>query len=269
MNLSLLVIGGGKMGHAMVKCVLASGLFTKKQIGIIDPTAKRRSFLTADLGCHIFDIGDKTIPPVDLVIIAVKPHQISSAIKKYLPPPNSLVISIAAGINIKTLSSLIPKSHIVRAMPNTPCIIGQGVSVYYAKNTTTSEEKIIITLLSTMGKVLKVDEEAKINYATSITSSGIGFVYYYALATYKQAIDFGFNEKEADLLVRLNFSGASQMLKHFKDKTMQSLIDDVATAGGTTACGINAFEKEGLADNIAIGLKACLKRTLEIAKQGV
>lgn len=265
-NLDLIIIGGGKMGYALAKGILDKDIFNSQKLGVIEPNPAAREMFKKNLNCQVFSTDDKP-PNASTFIIAVKPHLAIEILKEYQSLKDSLFISIMAGITTTKLKNILHTNRIVRVMPNTPCMLGYGMSVYFSLTPSDTDDKLIKSILSSVGVSLKVKDEKQIDAATAITGSGPGFVFFYALSFFKQALVFGFSEEEANILVRQNFLGAGKMLKHFEHKPIIEFIKDVATPGGTTEAGINRFKAEKFEDITCNALKDCYQKSLEIGKK--
>lgn len=220
----LVIIGGGNMGLA-----LASRWHAHAPI-IVEPSAIRRGTLK-DGGLNTIEsLADLTVAP-QAVIIAVKPQtypEISSAVSKL----DSLVISIMAGVELKKL----PK-RTARVMPNTPAMIGQGMSVCCAKGLSDADTRIVNDLFAACGEVVWIEKEELMHSITAISGSGPAYVFAFMEAFEKAAIDLGLDAATAHILVKQTVFGAASMTNMpFID--FSTLREQVTSKGGTTEAAL-------------------------------
>jgi pyrroline-5-carboxylate reductase len=213
-------------------------------------------------------IPSEKIADFDIVILAVKPQDFSVlalAIKPFLKE-DQIIFSVMAGITLKSLEQQLSCSKVVRCMPNIPTQIGMGMTVFTASvNVDRKELFIIQNLINTTGKSVYVENENLIDAATAISGSGPAYVFYFMQSMIKAAVDLGFNESEAELLVNQTFMG-SVSIQNSYSLSNEEWIKKVASKGGTTESALKVFEKQSLENSIVEAVKAANNRALELGK---
>lgn len=204
----------------------------------------------------------------ELVILAVKPQDAPALFGQIVDhiEDNQVVLSIMAGITIKTIEEHLKVKKIIRAMPNLPSQIGLGMTAF----TTTSdvsrlEEQWIQNLLQTTGKTLNVQNERLIDVVTAISGSGPAYIFYFMDAMINAAIEMGIKDSEAELLVKQTFSGALNLFQQ-NSFNCREWIDKVASKGGTTEAAINHFNSAQLDKIIVAGAEAAFRRAEELGR---
>ena len=177
-----------------------------------------------------------------------------------------IIFSVMAGITLKSLEQQLSCSKVVRCMPNIPTQIGMGMTVFTASANVDRKELFIIqNLINTTGKSVYVENENLINAATAISGSGPAYVFFFMNAMIKAAVDLGFNESEAELLVNQTFMG-SVAIQNSYSLSNEEWIKKVASKGGTTESALQVFEKGMLKDVIVNAVKAANNRAIELGK---
>ena len=204
----------------------------------------------------------------DIIILAVKPQiadQLLVMLKGSLDSTN-LVISIMAGISLEQISGEVYPAKVIRVMPNTPCQIGAGMSVYCGDNHIPYEDfKFTETILNSMGESLRVKNESLINSAIAISGSGPAYLFCLAESLVLGAQSLGFNEDQANLLVSQTLLGSSKLLS-LKEKSAQQLRFEVTSPGGTTEAALAVFESNHVKDILLKGFKTAFERAVELGK---
>jgi pyrroline-5-carboxylate reductase len=211
-------------------------------------------------------LSNERISDFDIVILAVKPQDfdvLAQSIKPYLKD-SQIIFSVMAGITLSKLQSRLSCTKIVRSMPNIPTQIGMGMTVFTASNNVDRKELFIIqNLINTTGKSVYVENEKLIDAATAISGSGPAYVFYFMQSMIKAAVDLGFNESEAELLVNHTFMG-SVAIQNSYSLSNQEWIAKVASKGGTTESVLKVFEKGNIEPTIVDAVKAANNRALEL-----
>lgn len=202
----------------------------------------------------------------DIIILSVKPQDFSTVANQIKPfiKENQLILSVMAGVTIETISNELNCSKIVRSMPNIPTQIGQGMTVFTASSSVDRKELFIIqNLINTTGKSVYVENENLINAATAISGSGPAYVFYFMQSMINAAVELGFNESEAELLVNQTFRG-SVSIQNSANLSNNEWIKKVASKGGTTESALSLFGKNNLEKTIVDGILAANKRAIEL-----
>ena len=258
MKKTLAFIGAGNMATAIITGA------REYNIRIYDKDKSRYEKFERSVFCA--DTPDELPIGADYLFLCVKPQNLPEVLPELarLKLDNITVVSIMAGVTIEKISSYLGDIPIVRTMPNTPLMIGQGVTALTRNEKVTDKSfSDICRLFSGMGKVTIVKEE-QINPITSATSSAPAYVYLFIKAIADEAQKQGLDQKNLIELVSQMVIGSANMLLQ-SGKTPEELIRMVKSPGGTTAQALEVFEAEGFCDIIARAMQACTKRAEELA----
>ncbi len=264
--MKILVIGGGNMGQTYTQSFLRSHIASEEHMMILEKSPEMASHLaTLKLG-SIHDTADSCLPQAELIILAVKPqdaHQVFSEIKPLLHQ-DQIILSIMAGVRIKTLQESLNMPKIIRAMPNLPSQISHGMTVFTSTEDVSRNELVMVqNLLNTTGKTLYVNDESLIDAATAISGSGPAYVFYFMESLMEAAVKLGFSESEAELLSWQTFQGTVDLF-HKNDFSCHEWIKKVSSRGGTTEAALNVYENENIKRGIIRGAEAAYNRAKEL-----
>ncbi|MEM8644054.1 MAG: pyrroline-5-carboxylate reductase [Pseudomonadota bacterium] len=264
----LLLVGAGKMGGALLEGWLAHGL-DPKSVFVQDPAVPesiRR--LAATRG---FAAGEAPALPgaPGVIVLAVKPALADQVLSAIAPMVGNatVVLSIAAGRTLESLASPLPEScSVVRAMPNTPASVGEGITVCVANaHTSAAQRDICETLLAAVGDVVWVDEEVLMDAVTAVSGSGPAYVFHLAECLAEAGVDAGLPPELAAQLARATVSGAGALLKH-SEHDPATLRTNVTSPKGTTAAALEILmEDEALQRLLARAVAAAAKRSRELS----
>lgn len=260
-------VGGGTMSEAMVRGILGKGLVRPGDIVVSDISKARCTFLKENYGIKSLSNNLSAIKDAEVIVLAVKPRvlsQVAEELKGHLQP-EQLVLSIIAGATISRLSDSLGHSTIVRAMPNTPAQIGEGISVWTAtKETDEAQREKARSLLGALGKEIFVSEEEYVDMATAVSGSGPAYVFVVIEAFIDAAVHIGLPREMAEQLVLHTVSGAAHLVEE-TGKHPAELRNMVATPGGTTVEGLHQLEEGGLRALFARAILASYRKakTLE------
>lgn len=262
---AICLIGAGNMGGAMIRAFLDKKLVLAKNIIILerDPE-KQKTFEKLGVRCAS-SMNDITSLPV--IIFAIKPQQFSDVAQKLHGKisPSTVVISIMAGVPISKLEKELNHQKIVRAMPNTPGMIQQGVVGWYAKNLVKEELGAVSALLSSLGFCFEVKEEDILNDVTALSGSGSGFFLYIVKAWQDAAKNLHLDEKLTNKALLETFKGSLALLEK-TGKTPEELVQQVASKGGTTEAGLGELKKANLHDAFSKTLLAAYNRCKRLGR---
>jgi len=266
--MKILIIGGGNMGATFAKSFIRSHSADPDKVMILEILAEKIEALKKAKIGRIFSDPKDCVPLADIIILAVKPQAASglfAQIKDYVDA-QQVIVSIMAGVQIDTIRQGIGATKIIRAMPNLPAQIGQGMTVYTSTDEVTRIELVMVqNLLNTTGKAIFVGKEAKIDAGTAISGSGPAYVFYFINALKEAAKEMGFSDSAAQLLVTQTFKGTVALFEQ-SDRDCQEWIDMVSSKGGTTEAAIRSFETNQVQQLIRNGAKAALMRAIELGK---
>lgn len=262
------IIGMGNMATAIVGGVLKNKTLTAQDITFFEPNPTQKKSAQKKFGIKPVSTLQELCRINEVLLLSVKPQvmpQVLEELKKHVS--NHLIVTIAAGIPLATYTKYLgAQSHIVRVMPNTPALIGLGASAYFtSKSVNQREKKIVEALFGSVGIIVQVNNEDKIDAVTAVSGSGPAFVYYYAQSVIAAAVKLGLGYEVAKRLTLQTLLGAAQMLITSTDD-IPTLIGRVTSKKGTTEAGLKVLKK-GFSKIIEDCLKAAKKRANEMANQ--
>ena len=259
--------GGGRMATAILSGLIAKE-YSSGELFVSDPQLQAREKLKTILPEeNIFSDTSKMLLTTDgVIVIAVKPQEINNVFPLFKEIEKSLVISIVAGITCAKIESHLSEGvPVVRAMPNTPALIGQGITaIASGKWAGEAEMKIAESILSTVGKVVLLNEES-IDAVTAISGSGPAYFFLFMKALYRSGIKLGLNEDTALELVLSTARGAVMLAENSKTP-LQDLISAVASKGGTTEQALKVFAERGLEEIVFSAALAAKNRSEELSR---
>ena len=243
-ELRIAFIGGGAMGEAMIKCLLAKKVAVAQDIGVSDVSAARRELLAREYGVSTSVDNRKTVAKADVIILAVKPqnlHEVMNEIKGL--GRKQLVLSIVAGATVLSLCKGLGHSSLIRAMPNMPAQIGEGMTIWTATTETAQKHrKVAQTVLSALGKEIYVADEKYLDMATALSGSGPAYVFLFIEALIDAGVHIGLPRDMARALVIQTGLGSTRTVDKM-GKHPAELRNMVTSPGGTTADGLLQLEK--------------------------
>lgn len=261
MGFRLQFIGGGRMGEALLGGLIAEGWAQPDELAVVETLAERRRELSSRYPHTL--VSDTPQVAVDSVL-AVKPDDAAAAAEALgvLEPPR--VLSIAAGVRTDSLERWLGSgTRVVRAMPNTPALVGCGASAVAAGvSASTTDVNWAVDVLSSVGAV-EVTTEAQLDAVTGLSGSGPAYVFLVAEALIAAGAAEGLAPEVADGLVRETIRGAGELLVR-ADRSPAALRADVTSPGGTTAEGIRVLEQEGIREAFAAAVAAATRRSAEL-----
>lgn len=202
-----------------------------------------------------------------VVIIAVKPVDIAIVAEqlKGLIGSGTILVSIAAGVDLKKLTGLFSHKKTVRCMPNLPLLADAGVVGWFAHGLSQEDKKTVRSLLGMVGEGIEVAQEKDIDVVTAVSGSGPAYFYYFCEGLAKGARDLGFSQSMADKLVRHTIIGAAAILKAEPNTSFDQLIVRIASKKGTTEAALKYFDTRKLKQVAAMGAKHAFLRAREIS----
>lgn len=263
-------IGGGNMARSLVGGLIADGV-EARHIAAADPDESQRAALSQRYGIRTEQDNAAAADGADVVVLAVKPHilrQVTEELAPTLRRADPLVISIAAGIREPDLSRWVGGDPaVVRAMPNTPALIGSGITGLYANERVSTERRDVAeTILRAAGAVVWLDDEALIDAVTALSGSGPAYFFLVMEAMEQAGVELGLTRETARLLTIETAVGAARMALE-SDEDPATLRRQVTSPGGTTAAALDVLENEKLRESFALALRAARDRGAELAGQ--
>jgi pyrroline-5-carboxylate reductase len=259
-------VGAGKMAEAIMASLLKNKRFEAHEIFACDIDAQRRKIVKQRLGVNVFSATASFVETVDVVFLAVKPQDLGAAMEPLATQLNAnhLVVSIAAGRRLEGLEASLPSARVARVMPNLPCQVSEGMSVYcLGTRTAPSDAQTVERLLSSFGKVLALPEE-RFDAVTALSGSGPAFFAYMLNAMVEAGVTQGLSRENALLLCEQTMLGTSRLLVETQPDPLR-LIRAVASAKGTTAAGLAQLEASEIKEIIARAVQAAAQRSRELS----
>ena len=264
--MKVLIIGFGNMGKTYANSFISSRFIKAEDINVLVRYGTEINTAYGIPDANFSATISSKINQFDIVILAVKPQDfdvLSTMLKPFLNE-NQILFSVMAGIKIATIENKLGCSKIVRSMPNIPTQIGMGMTVFSASAAVDRKELFIIqNLINTTGKSVYVEDEKLIDAATAISGSGPAYVFYFMKSMINAAVQLGFNESEAELLVNQTFMG-SVAIQNTNSLSNEEWITKVASKGGTTESALKVFEQNLLEQTIVKAIQAANDRALEL-----
>jgi len=259
-------IGGGNMAAALIGGLLGKG-HAATGIRVVELQAEARAWLAAQFGVTCLDSA--AAPLGEAVVLAVKPQQMRAAAAALRPwLTHELVITIAAGIRLVDLSRWLGGyATLVRCMPNTPALIGAGISGLYAGAAVGAGQRALAdSILGAVGATLWVPEERMLDPVTAISGSGPAYVFYFVEAMQQAAQEMGFSAADARKLAVQTFVGAARLAAQSEEE-VALLRERVTSKGGTTERALASMDADRVKDLIVRALHAANQRAHELGAQ--
>ena len=262
-------VGAGNMAQAIIGGLLNTGT-AAEAISIYEPNQALAEQLVKSLGIQAEADNMALFEQCDVIVLAVKPQVMKTAlqsVKGARLKSNALIISIAAGIPIVSIQGWLGAEYpVVRVMPNTPALVGAGVSGMYASEQTGVEQREAAeSILRAVGSVVWLDKEALIDSVTAVSGSGPAYFFYFIEALEQAALDNGLNAEQARLLSLETAFGAAKLALE-SNASAAELRARVTSPGGTTEAALRVFDERALADTINAAVGAAAERGRELAR---
>lgn len=239
-------IGCGKMASAIISGLIKTEFITQDKIIASQAEVDSIEEKSRTLGIKVVSDNNLVVKDSDVIFVATKPNQVLDVLVEIKPnlTPNKLIVSIAAGVTTKKLEANLPENtRVVRVMPNTPALVGEGMSgVCGGKYATQKDVEYISGLLSAIGKCIAVDNESQMDIVTAISGSGPAFFYKVINDIARAGEKLGLSYEKALLLSIQTAIGSAKMAMN-REISMEQLVANVATKGGCTRVGVDFMEE--------------------------
>ncbi|MGH7443172.1 MAG: pyrroline-5-carboxylate reductase [bacterium] len=260
-------LGAGNMGEAMLRGLAQSG-HTRGDLRAYDPRSERLQELAKDVAFTPLGSLVEAVSGCDVLVLAVKPQSLDGVLAQLGPLVQSrqAVVSIAAGVRLERIQkALSPGVPVIRVMPNTPGLIGQGISAYcLGSSAGETHAALAEALLKPLGKILRTREQ-DMDAVTALSGSGPAYVFLFMEALLAAGADLGLGVDAAFLLAGQTLAGAAAMIQA-GSKSPAELRAAVTSPGGTTAAALKVFEEGGLKDLVRKALLAARDRSAELGR---
>ena len=268
MQPNFVFLGAGNMAEALVAGLLACNRWPREHLMVTDVAAERRELFTRKYGVQVLADNAAAVPHAEIVVLAVKPQvlpEVLAGIRATLPR-NALVISIAAGVTTTKIENALGNGvRVVRAMPNTPALVGCGIAaICPGLHATPRDLESAENLFSATGEVVRVDEK-EMDAVTAISGSGPAYVFYLMEAMLEAARQLGLSTAVARKLVYVTVKGAAELiLRH--DVPPEELRRRVTSKGGTTAAAMEVKERRQVKEAVIEAVLAAHRRAGELSR---
>ena len=267
-SLGAAVVGCGKMGEAMVRGILASSQPTGvRLVAASDLNAGRRDLFTEIGVPNVTRANAECVEGADIVILAVKPQHVAAVCEELKPTikPDALVLSIAAGTTVGFLSHALGTPNVVRAMPNTPATIGEGITCWTSTpDMPEAQVGAARAILESLGDEVFVEEESMIDMATAISGSGPAYCFLFMECMIDAGVHIGFPRHVAQKLVQKTMLGSAMYAVESPDVHPAQLKNDITSPAGTSAAALYAAERGNFKTVISDSIWAAYRRSLEL-----
>lgn len=265
---TIAVIGGGTMGEALIKGLLREGLIEPHDLVAADPWAERCAYLTDTYGVRTVANNATAVAEAEIVFLSVKPQVISSVFRdlKGVLGEGVCVFSIAAGVPVEKIQAGIGVDSVIRAMPNTPAQIGEGITVWTATSAVTqAQREYALTILKALGEEVFVDDEHYLDMATALSGTGPAYIYLFMEAMVDAGVHLGFSRHIAEKLVFQTMLGSADYARQ-SPLHLAALRNQVTSPGGTTAEALYHLEKGGFRTVLSRAVWAAFVRSQDLGK---
>lgn len=237
-------IGGGNMASAIIGGLRKQGL-AAAQIQVVEPFEEQRNKLTRQFGVQVHEKPGAALASAGLVVWAVKPQTFKdAALQTRFHTKTALHLSVAAGVRSSSIARWLGTERVVRAMPNTPALVGKGMTALFARDAVTDDDRLAVEqVVKPTGDFLWLTEEAHLDAVTALSGSGPAYVFYFVEAMIEAGTDMGLSPEQARKLAVGTFVGASALVQA-SEETPQTLRAQVTSKGGTTYAALTSMEQD-------------------------
>ncbi len=262
-------IGGGNMGEAILSAILEKGISSPWDVSVSDVSENRRHYLEEQYGVAVTDDNRAAADSSDVLLLAVKPQHLPGVMTELRGQlePAQVRLSIIAGATIQTLSSGLEHNRIVRAMPNTPAQIGEGITVWTATDEVSEPQKEwVSSILGAIGKEIYLADEKYLDMATAVSGSGPAYFFLIVEILVEAAVSIGLPRDTAQELVLQTMIGSGKLIRQ-AGKSPAELRGMVTSPGGTTAEALLVLENGGFAELITRAVGAAYQKAKELGSE--
>jgi pyrroline-5-carboxylate reductase len=267
MTEAIAFIGGGNMASAIIGGLIRQGL-PATQIEVVEPFVEARARLQSHFGIAAQEHAGSALARTGLVVWAVKPQTFKEAAAQARAHTGSaLHLSVAAGIRSDSIAQWLGTQRVVRAMPNTPALVGKGMTALFARAGVSAADKAQVEqVIATTGEFLWVDDEPQLDAVTALSGSGPAYVFFFLEAMTQAGIEMGLSREQAYKLSVGTFVGASELARASQDPP-EVLRQRVTSKGGTTYAAITSMEQDRMQALFVKALHAARQRAKELGDE--
>ncbi len=260
-------IGGGNMASAIIGGLIRQGV-PAARILVVEPYEPQRAVLLQQFGITALPAADSALAAAQVVVWAVKPQTFKDAAATVAAyTGHALHVSVAAGIRSSSIAGWTGNEHIVRAMPNTPALVGMGMTALFARaGVTPAQHALAEQIIGTTGQFLWVQQEQQLDAVTALSGSGPAYVFYFLEAMQQAGTDMGLPAEQALQLAIGTFTGAAQLAAQSSEPPAV-LRERVTSKGGTTYAALESLRGAHVAQHFISAMKAAEKRAAELGDE--
>ncbi|WP_019429266.1 pyrroline-5-carboxylate reductase [Limnohabitans sp. Rim47] len=260
-------IGGGNMASAIIGGLIRQGI-KPEQITVVEPFADTAAKLQQNFGITALPAAGPELAQAQLVVWAVKPQIFNEAAAPVMPHTRgALHLSVAAGIRTDSICRWVGTDRVVRCMPNTPALVGQGITgLFPCPSVTPADKALVEQVIGTTGQYLWVQQESHLDAVTALSGSGPAYVFYFLEAMTEAGVGMGLSPEQAYQLAVATFSGAAS-LAAASTESPEVLRQRVTSKGGTTYAAITAMEAAGIKASFVNAMQAAEQRARELGDE--
>lgn len=263
----LAFIGGGNMASAIIGGLIRQGM-PADRLDVVEPFEAQRDKLRATWPIHVHELAGPALQRAHLVIWAVKPQTFADAVRAAAShTQTALHLSVAAGIRSDSMAQWLGTERVVRAMPNTPALVGEGMTGLYARPAVSdADREQVNAIMATTGQALWLPRESDLDAVTALSGSGPAYVFYFLEAMRQAGTEMGLDAETATQLAIGTFVGASR-LAAAAGEPPEVLRERVTSKGGTTYAALCAMNDAGMADAFVKAMHAAHRRAQELGDE--
>ena len=263
-------IGGGNMARALIGGLLNSG-FSADQLLVAEPLAESAAALRRDFGIVVDSDNDQIVAQADCLVLAIKPQvvkQVAQQMAAAVQLKNPLVVSIIAGIPMASLDQWLGGGvSLVRTMPNTPALVGLGITALYANHRASDQQRQLAEqILAAAGTTLWVENELLLDAVTAVSGSGPAYFFRVMEAMIESGQALGLSAEQATELTLATAAGAAELARQ-SEQSVATLRQQVTSPGGTTAAALEVMNSQGIGQMFSDALQAASDRAAELASE--
>ena len=259
-------IGGGNMASAIIGGLIRQGL-PATQVMVVEPFEATRVLLKSQHGVQAHPTPGPFLADADLIVWAVKPQSFREAAAPVAPlTGRALQLSVMAGIRAADIAAASGSARIVRCMPNTPALVGRGMTGLFDAAGAAADRQLAETVIRTTGDVLWVEREEQLDAVTALSGSGPAYVFYFLEAMQQAGVELGLTPEQARALAVGTFAGGAHLAAQSAEP-LATLRERVTSKGGTTHAALTALEQAGVKAAFVKAMHAACVRAAELGDE--
>ena len=267
LNTTVAFIGGGNMANAIMGGLLRQGL-APSRILVVEPFAATRQRLEQDYGVVTLAQADARLSATQMVVWAVKPQNFKEASAQASAyTQNALHLSVAAGIRSDSIAQWLGSQRVVRAMPNTPALVGQGMTALFARAAVSAADQALVQqVVASTGEHTWVQAEAQLDAVTALSGSGPAYVFYFLESMVQAGVTLGLPPEQARQLAVSTFAGAAELARQ-SSEPLELLRERVTSKGGTTYAALVCMQAADIKEHFMRAIQAANARAVELGDE--